>query len=109
MGEQGEARGPAWHALPAAEALARLGYQPAQVDEIIDYAVGRGTLKGAPAINHDSLVAKGFTAEKIEIVEQSERCNAQLSRGLRGEGDGAQPLFWRRPASLSQPPERAAP
>ncbi|TCT11332.1 ribonucleoside-diphosphate reductase class II [Tepidamorphus gemmatus] len=51
------------------EALAKLGYQPAQIDEIVAYAVGHGTLAGAPAINHDTLAAKGFTREKLELVE----------------------------------------
>ncbi|WP_421724124.1 vitamin B12-dependent ribonucleotide reductase [Bauldia sp.] len=51
------------------EALAILGYDPDQTDTIIDYAVGRGTLKGAPGINHDTLAAKGFSEEKIDAVE----------------------------------------
>ncbi len=51
------------------EALARLGYAKAQVEAIITYAVGNGTLKGAPHINHASLRAKGFTDEKLEAIE----------------------------------------
>ena len=51
------------------EALKTLGYTEARIKHIIDYAVGFGTLKGAPHINHDSLKAKGFTAEKLEAVE----------------------------------------
>ena len=42
------------------EALRALGYGEEQIDEIIDYAVGRGTLKGAPAINHESAQAEGL-------------------------------------------------
>ncbi|MCP4382498.1 MAG: vitamin B12-dependent ribonucleotide reductase [Hyphomicrobiales bacterium] len=51
------------------EALGILDYDKGQVDAIINYAVGRGTLKDAPGINHDSLAAKGFTDEKIEAIE----------------------------------------
>jgi ribonucleoside-diphosphate reductase alpha chain len=53
----------------ATEALQRLGYAEAQVKAIIDYAVGRATLKGSPGVNHETLRAKGFTAEKIAAVE----------------------------------------
>ena len=55
-------------AVPAA--LATLGYSQAEIDAIIAYAVGRGTLKGAPGINHDSLKAKGFSEEKIVEMEK---------------------------------------
>jgi len=52
------------------EALATLGYDSDTVRAIVDYAVGRGTLDGAPHINHDTLIAKGFTEELIAKVEQ---------------------------------------
>ena len=52
------------------EALSVLGYGEKQVKEIINYAVGHGTLKDAPGINHEALLAKGFTKEVIEKVEQ---------------------------------------
>jgi len=51
------------------EALAKLGYDKPAVDAIITYAVGHGTLKGAPHINHETLRAKGFTPEKIAAIE----------------------------------------
>ena len=51
------------------EALRTLGYSEAAISAIVTYAVGRGTLKDAPHINHKSLSAKGFTPEKIEAVE----------------------------------------
>jgi len=51
------------------EALAKLGYDEAAVDAIVTYAVGHGTLKGAPHINHETLRAKGFTEEKIAAIE----------------------------------------
>ena len=51
------------------EALTTLGYDDTAIREIVDYAVGRGTLAGAPAINHDTLKEKGFTDQLIETVE----------------------------------------
>ena len=51
------------------EALRTLGYSESTISAIITHAVGRGTLSGAPHINHKSLTAKGFTAEKIAVVE----------------------------------------
>ena len=51
------------------EALVALGYGEKAIKEIIDYAVGRGTLKGAPGVNHDSLREHGFTDEKIAAIE----------------------------------------
>ncbi|HYD32027.1 MAG TPA: vitamin B12-dependent ribonucleotide reductase, partial [Azospirillaceae bacterium] len=53
------------------EALATLGYATAEIEDIIEYAVGTGTLKGAPGINHDTLKAKGFTDEVLEKLEAS--------------------------------------
>jgi len=52
-------------------ALDALGYSKDQVDNIIDYAVGHATLKGAPVINHDSLRAKGFAEAQIATLEQA--------------------------------------
>ena len=51
------------------DALRTLGYSERAISAIITYAVGRGTLKDAPHINHKSLMAKGFTAEKLVTVE----------------------------------------
>ncbi len=53
------------------QALETLGYNAADIEEIVRYAVGHGTLKGAPHINHDALRAKGFTPEALERVEQA--------------------------------------
>ena len=47
------------------EALRVLGYGESEIAEIVGYAVGHGTLVDAPAINHDTLKAKGFTTEAI--------------------------------------------
>ncbi|HEX5080011.1 MAG TPA: vitamin B12-dependent ribonucleotide reductase [Geminicoccaceae bacterium] len=52
-------------------ALAKLGYDAAQVEDMVRYAVGRGTLAGAPEINHETLAAKGFTPEILEQLERA--------------------------------------
>jgi ribonucleoside-diphosphate reductase alpha chain len=38
-------------------ALKHLGYDVKQTQDIVDYAKGHQTFKGAPHINHDSLTA----------------------------------------------------
>ncbi|MEO5373750.1 MAG: vitamin B12-dependent ribonucleotide reductase [Alphaproteobacteria bacterium] len=50
-------------------ALRTLGYGEAQVEAISLYAVGAGTLQGAPAINHRSLRARGFDDEALAALE----------------------------------------
>ncbi|HZV20726.1 MAG TPA: adenosylcobalamin-dependent ribonucleoside-diphosphate reductase, partial [Hyphomicrobiales bacterium] len=50
-------------------ALRTLGYEEEQIAAIVAYAAGRGTLANAPHIDHESLVRKGFTPEKIAAVE----------------------------------------
>ena len=50
-------------------ALHKLGYDKNQIDEIIHYCVGRGTLAGAPGVNHESLKAKGFADKEIKAIE----------------------------------------
>jgi len=52
------------------EALRTLGYSEIDIAEIEAYAVGHGTLAQAPAINHTTLKAKGFTDEAIAKVEK---------------------------------------
>src|SRR5262249_4792200 len=53
------------------EALRTLGYSEADIAEIEAYAVGHGTLAQAPAINHTTLKAKGFTDEAIAKIEKA--------------------------------------
>ncbi len=53
------------------EALEKLGYAEDEIKAIIRYAVGTGTLVNAPGVNHETLKAKGFTHEKIKIIEDS--------------------------------------
>jgi ribonucleoside-diphosphate reductase alpha chain len=50
-------------------ALARLGYSPRQIEDIVRYCRGTGTLQGCPHINRVSLTAKGFTEEALRRVE----------------------------------------
>jgi len=51
------------------EALRTLGYGPAQIETMIAYAVGHGSLADAPALHHAQLRAKGFGDTQIETVE----------------------------------------
>ena len=51
-------------------ALRTLGYGEAQIDAIVAYCVGRGTLANAPFINHETLTARGFDAAGIAKVER---------------------------------------
>ena len=53
--------------VPAA--LAGLGYDEDQVREIVAYAVGHGTLKGAPIVTHEALKERGFGPEEIARIE----------------------------------------
>jgi ribonucleoside-diphosphate reductase alpha chain len=50
-------------------ALARLGYTPKQIDEIVRYCRGAGTLQGCPHINAASLKARGFTDAALQRIE----------------------------------------
>ena len=53
------------------EALRKLGYSKYEIEDIVGYAVGYGTLEDAPAIDHKSLKAKGFTDEVLKKIEDS--------------------------------------
>lgn len=53
--------------VPAA--LEMLGYGSAQIEEIVSYAVGHGTIGNAPGINHTSLVGHGFGPNELEKVD----------------------------------------
>ena len=50
-------------------ALRNLGYSPKQRKAILDYVLGTMTLQNAPAVNRDSLKAKGFTDADLDRVE----------------------------------------
>ncbi len=51
------------------EALQVLGYDADTIEGIIKYAVGNGSLDGAPAINHETLKAKGLGDTQIKAIE----------------------------------------
>jgi ribonucleoside-diphosphate reductase alpha chain len=50
-------------------ALARLGYSPRQIDDIVRYCRGNGTLAGCPHINLDTLRARGFPEDVLKRIE----------------------------------------
>ena len=50
-------------------ALKTLGYSPNATEDMIEYAVGHGTLKGAPAINAVTLADRGFDQKAVEAIE----------------------------------------
>jgi ribonucleoside-diphosphate reductase alpha chain len=50
-------------------ALARLGYTRRQIDDIVRYCRGAGTLNGCPHINLASLRAKGFPDDVLHRIE----------------------------------------
>lgn len=52
-------------------ALERLGYNKDQMNEIVKYAKGSGTLVGCPYINPESLKAKGFSEEVLGKIDKS--------------------------------------
>ncbi len=53
------------------DALRTLGYDEREIEAIVSYAVGFGTLEDAPGVNHESLAEKGFSTENIEAVESA--------------------------------------
>ena len=53
------------------QALQRLGYGEGEIGEIVRYAVGHGTLRNAPGVNHETLRARGFTETSIDAVENA--------------------------------------
>ena len=52
-------------------ALARLGYGADEIEKIVAYAVGHGTLRESPAIGHPALRARGFGDAAIAAVERA--------------------------------------
>ncbi|NLT51231.1 MAG: vitamin B12-dependent ribonucleotide reductase [Ignavibacteria bacterium] len=52
-------------------ALKKLGYNSEQINEIVKYAKGTGTLEGCPYINFESLKEKGFNSDILERIEKS--------------------------------------
>ena len=55
--------------VPAA--LEKLGYGSAQIEEIVAYAVGHGSIGNAPGINHTSLAGHGFGPNELDKVDKA--------------------------------------
>ncbi|MCO4293411.1 vitamin B12-dependent ribonucleotide reductase [Solitalea sp. MAHUQ-68] len=55
-------------AIPAA--LKNLGYNTHEIENIVNYAKGTGSIKYAPHINFESLAAKGFTPSDLERLDK---------------------------------------
>ena len=53
------------------KALEKLGYAPAEIQEIVAYVSGTNTLLGAPHVNRRTLKEKGLTDEDLGKVESS--------------------------------------
>src|SRR5262249_30866048 len=51
------------------DALQTLGYSGDQIEAIVRYAVGHGTLEAAPGVNHARLTALGFTKDALQALE----------------------------------------
>ena len=54
--------------VPAA--LKALGYSPDEIEDITDYAVGRGSLEDAPGVYLDALRGEGFESRHIKALEE---------------------------------------
>ncbi len=52
-------------------ALNYLGYKKQEIQEIVDYIIGKGSLVEAPFINWKTLKAKGLTEEKLIEIEKN--------------------------------------
>ncbi len=50
-------------------ALTNLNYKPNEVDEIVAYCIGHGTLRNAPHINYKTLMEKGFTEDVLSRID----------------------------------------
>jgi len=52
-------------------ALDTLGYEPNEVNEIINYVIGSMSLNGSPYINKESLMDKGLSEENVAKIESA--------------------------------------
>ncbi len=53
------------------EALRRLGYSTEEIETVVRYAIGHGTLSDAPHVNHERLRSLGFTETALRRIEDS--------------------------------------
>ncbi len=54
--------------VPAA--LRRLGYDEPAIERIVRFAIGTGSLEGAPHINHSELLKRGLREDEIDRIER---------------------------------------
>lgn len=80
-------------------ALKSLGYSPSEIQSIVDYCHGHGTLKNAPVINHSSLKNRGFTDEVLIKLEEQLGSVANITIAFAPERLGAE--FCRQNLGLS--------
>jgi ribonucleoside-diphosphate reductase alpha chain len=52
-------------------ALKTLGYGDSEIEDIVRYALGHGTIENAPGINHMRLREKGFTAASLQALDEA--------------------------------------
>ncbi len=51
--------------------LKTLGYEDEEIEDIVRYAIGRGTLDDAPGVNHQTLREKGFVESTLKALEDA--------------------------------------
>jgi ribonucleoside-diphosphate reductase alpha chain len=66
--------------IPAA--LTTLGYASEQIEEIVAYTIGRGTLEGCPTIDHEALKSKGLSDAVIAQVEKALPTSFEISNAF---------------------------
>ncbi|MFM7149563.1 MAG: vitamin B12-dependent ribonucleotide reductase, partial [Gemmataceae bacterium] len=63
-------------------ALHRLGYTSKQIDDIVKYCRGTGSLQGCPHIDRESLLAKGLPQEVLDRIESQLPSVFEISFGF---------------------------
>jgi len=63
--------------VPAA--LRNLGYSKTQIKTMSDYLRGTGSFSGAPYINHETLLSKGFTKEEVAKLDEAARSSLDIA------------------------------
>lgn len=87
------------------KALAKLGYNQPQVNDIITYISGTSSLAGAPHINSESLREKGFTGDDLAKVEKMlpQVMDISLAFNTQVLGDEAMQRFGFTPDKYTRP------
>ena len=60
-------------------ALKTLGYHKHEIREISDYVTGTGSFSGAPYINHETLLSKGFSKEDVARIDKAAASSFDIS------------------------------